>query len=403
MIVRILIIILIINQPLQAQEYIKLSKVNQAISQLAHIQNDSVRLIKTDSLWNQLKLFQIPLIEHDSVYFFFRGEANAVEWMGDFNGWGYKKDFQNKGIHVTGTDLWLLKTSFPKDARLDYKIVINNTNWIIDPENPYQQWSGVGGGSPNSELRMSSWKDDPILTERSSSHKGKLIRDVLTISKTLGYQISYTVYLPSSYNNKLDYPVIYVTDGYEYLHPELGRMNVILDNLIEDKKIKPVIAVFIDHRDPINRSNNRRMQELGMNSKYLQFLTDEFIPHIENIYSVAGEPASRAIIGTSMGGLSATYFAFSRPDIFGMAGVQSPAFYIKPQIYNLCTTPADPKMKISMTAGTINDTSVDSRKMKDILEANTCIYFYRETPEGHSWGNWKRFLDDILTDLFGLN
>jgi enterochelin esterase-like enzyme len=320
--------------------------------------------------------------------------------MGDFNGWGFQKNFPNKGTLINGTDIWILKASFPKNARLDYKILIDGTNWILDPENKFQQWSGVGGGSPNSELRMPDWREDPIQTERKNNQKGTLISDVLLNSKVLGYQITYSVYLPYGFSNSEKLSSIYVTDGYEYLHPKLGNMNTVLDNLIEDKKIERVIAIFIDHRAPIDRSNNRRMQELAMNAKYLDFFTQEFIPHIESEYPVIGDAQHRAVLGTSMGGLTATYFAFARPDVFGMAGIQSPAFYTRPQIYSLCSNPADPKMKISMTSGVINDTSAESRKMKDVLEANSCVYNYREVNEGHSWGNWRRLIDDILIDLF---
>ena len=97
---------------------------------------------------------KIPLVENDSVAFLYKGEANSVVWMGDFNGWGYDANFPNKGKKIPHTNIWLLKTSFPKNARLDYKIVLNGDSYILDPENPHQQWSGVGGGSPNSELRM---------------------------------------------------------------------------------------------------------------------------------------------------------------------------------------------------------------------------------------------------------
>jgi len=341
---------------------------------------------KTDSnenienWWNALRnAGRIPLIEGDSVYFFHKGPARSVEWMGDFNGWGYDKTFLNKGKLINGTDIWLLKASFPKDARLDYKIIINGTDWILDPENKFQQWSGVGGGSPNSELRMPAWKEDPILTDRKNNSKGTLISDALITSKILGYQMMYTVYLPYGFSRSeiQKLPCIYVTDGYEYLHPKMGNMNTVLDNLIEDKKINPVIAVFIDHRAPIDRSNNRRMQELTMSPEYLDFFTHELIPQVESVYPVISNARNRAIMGNSMGGLTATYFAFARPDIFGMAGIQSPAFYTRPQIYSLCSNPADPKMKISMTTGLINDTSTESRKMKDVLEANSCIYNYR--------------------------
>lgn len=143
------------------------------------------------------------------------------------------------------------------------------------------------------------------------------------------------------------------------------------------------------------------MQELAMNEKYLEFFTHELILQIELDYPVISEPQHRAIMGTSMGWLAATYFAFDKPEVFGMAGIQSPAFYTRPQIYLLCSNPADPKMKISMTSGLFNDASNEGRKMKEVLQANSCIYTYREVNQGHSWGNWCGLIDDILVDLFG--
>jgi enterochelin esterase-like enzyme len=344
---------------------------------------------------------KIPLILNDSVLFLYRGNATTVEWMGDFNGWGYVKDFPNKGRKIANTDIWYLKCKFPQDARLDYKILIDGVNWIIDPVNKLQQWSGVGGGSPNSELRMPKWVEDDNTLFNVNAPKGELIRDALIISKSLGYQVTYSVYLPHNYKQYGPLPVAYVTDGYEYLHPQLGNMTTTLDNLIHSKKIQPVITVFVDNREPVNRANNRRMNELAMNSKYLDFFANELIPTIQSQYPVKAESKTRAIIGTSMGGLTATYFAFTRPDLFGLAGIQSPAFYTRPQIYNLCEANPDAQLKISMTTGLINDTSTDSRKMSEILKASSCVYQYREVNEGHSWGNWRRLIDDVLVDLFG--
>jgi enterochelin esterase-like enzyme len=356
---------------------------------------------EVETQFNKLRTaFKIPLIIEDSVYFLYRGEAKTVEWMGDFNGWGYKKEFNNKGKKIPGTNIWYLNASFPLDARLDYKILIDGNGWILDPENDYQQWSGVGGGSPNSELRMPQWQEDPITIERAESNKGTLTKDQLLYANALGYQVTYSVYQPFDVEKLGNLPTIYVTDGYEYLHPQLGRMSTILDNLISDKKIKPIIAVFVDNREPINRANNRRMNELAMNSKYLDFFMDDLIPKIESTYPVMANAQSRAILGASMGGLTSTYFAFAKPEVFGLAGIQSPAFYTRPQIYSLCSDTANPKMKISMSAGVINDTSADSRKMKDLLEASSCEYHYREVNEGHSWGNWRRLIDDILIDFF---
>jgi enterochelin esterase family protein len=352
-----------------------------------------------------VKQQKIPFVADDSVAFLFKGEASGVWWMGDFNGWGNDKNFDHQGKRIPGSDIWILKHSFPPDARLDYKIVIDETTWILDPVNPHQQWSGVGGGSPNSELRMPLWKEDELIFPMEAIFHGRIVKDVLIHSKNLGYRITYSVYIPPDYRPSSShvYPVIYITDGYEYLHERMGNMPTILDNLIHKKMIKPVIAVLVDHREPGNHSNNRRMQELAMSEKYLAFFAEELIPKVEKQYSISTDPEERAILGASMGGLSAAYFSFKRPDLFGLAGIQSPAFWFKPEIFATCDTPENLPVKIFMTSGNIHDTAEGARTMRDILEKNSCTFEYREVNQGHSWGNWRDLLDEILVYFFRAN
>ncbi|MCI0750353.1 MAG: hypothetical protein L0Y35_00790 [Flammeovirgaceae bacterium] len=351
--------------------------------------------------WDKLaSTNSIPLIVEDSVVFLYRGQAKSVKWMGDFNGWGYDKYFVNEGKKVANTDIWMLKASFPKDARLDYKILVNDSEWVIDLANPFQQWSGVGGGSPNSELRMPLWKEDPIVMPLPNIEHGTMVRDILYNSKALNYQVSYSVYLPFGYPNLKNIPVVYVTDGYEYTHERLGNMITILDNLIATKKIVPVMAVFVDQRDPINRSNNRRMTELAMNEKYLNFFTNELIFEIESKYPVSKSKEDRAILGNSLGGLTAAYFSFAKPELFGKAGIQSPAFWFKPDIYTFCDNAEKPPVKIFMTTGKFFDKEEGARKMEFILAKNTCTYQYKEVNQSHSWGNFRDFIDDILIYFF---
>lgn len=385
----------------QAQDYVTFHKHLNSLYDLSSVNDSAQKATKLKVIIKRLIAEeQLPLRDKDSVALFYFGNAHEVDWMGDFNGWGYDKTFNNAGKRIPGTQVWVLKASFPMDARLDYKIVLDKKNWILDPLNPHQQWSGVGGGSPNSELRMPDYKDDPIQLPRENIKKGKIISDILYSSTLLSYQITYSVYLPPG-PMEGKYPVVYLTDGYEYLHPQLGNLPTVLDNLIADKKIVPVIAVFIDHREPANRTNNRRMTELVMNPQYLHFFVDEFIPYIEESYPAMTGAKNRAILGSSVGGLNATYFAFSRPDVFGNVGIQSPSFWTRTQIYSLCDTPSGSNVKISMTSGLINDSSDAGRKMIGILENNACTYQYREVNQGHSWGNWKYLEDDILVDFFG--
>lgn len=389
-------ILLLISGSLRvhAQDYSQFTSTVQALRNPATQQDVLKRLADAQ---------QIPFAVEDSVAFLYEGEANEVKWMGDFNGWGYNKNFVTSGQRIPNSTLWILKASFPKDARLDYKIVINNSQWILDPLNTNHQWSGVGGGSPNSELRMPAWKADDITKLQAQVPQGMLTKDILYNSKLLNYQVMYSVYTPPNYSANKSYPVLYVTDGYEYLHENMGNILTTLNNLIYEKKIQPIIAVFVDHREPVNRVNNRRMTELAMNENYMKFFIDELMPVVEGKYSISKKPSERAILGTSMGGLTAAYFAFSRPDVFGLAGIQSPAFWFRPEIYTLCDNPENPPVKVYMTTGVINDAEEGSRKMKAILDKNTCTYQYKEVNEGHSWGNWRNLLDDIFIYFFPVN
>lgn len=360
---------------------------------------------EVDKLWAALvDAHRIPLVADDSVAFLYRGEATSVLWMGDFNGWGFDKKFRNKGIRIPGTDIWILKASFAADARLDYKIVVNES-MMLDPVNEHQQWSGVGGGSPNSELRMGRWQEDPVTKPLEAIFHGRVLNDILIKSEQLGYQVMYSVYLPASFKPASGevYPILYVTDGYEYMHEKMGNMVTILDNLIYLKKIKPLIVVFIDHREPINRSNNRRMQELAMNEHYLNFVTEELIPKVEKSYPVSTRPEDRGILGASFGGLTAAYFSFSKPQVFGLAGIQSPSFWFRPEIFTVCDNPEKPPVKTYLTTGTINDAQEGAEKMESILNKNTCAFQYKEVHQGHSWGNWRDLIDDMLIYFFPAN
>lgn len=372
------------------------SGFTQVIGQLYTQKTDSIFAILADQK-------KIPLAVDDSVAFLFKGNANSVAWMGDFNGWGYYKEIPNQGKQIPNSDVWILKMKFPTDARLDYKIVLNGTDWILDPANPHQQWSGVGGGSPNSELRMPGWKEDPILIAEPNAKQGEVINDILLQSKVLGYQVMYSVYLPPDYNPNTKYPTLYVTDGYEYMHPKMGNMITVLNNLIHLKKTGPLIAVFVDQRNPVNRAENRRMKELAMNKAYLDFYLEELLPEVERNYSVKKGPGYRGILGTSMGGLNAAYFSFSRPDIFGLSAIQSPAFSYRKEIYNTCDNATSKPVKIFLSAGAIYDAKEGADKMKGILENNMCTYQFVEVNESHSWGQWRSLLDDILVYFFPLS
>lgn len=232
-----LLLFVCVSINLFGQSYIRLQQTWGDLQRISLLTDSAQRAAGAEKWLSALKDSNaIPFVDEDSVLFLFQGNVKSVVWMGDFNGWGHDEAFKNRGRKVANTSIWYLKCAFPKDARLDYKIVINGSEYLLDPNNPHQQWSGVGGGSPNSELRMPLWKEDPEQQVHAGISKGTLKSDLLFNSKVLGYQITYSVYLPYGYENLGKMPAVYVTDGYEYLHPQLGNMVTVLDNLIGEKK-----------------------------------------------------------------------------------------------------------------------------------------------------------------------
>lgn len=352
----------------------------------------------SEPFWQQVEsTHTMPLTFEDTAVFLYRGEAEKVEWRGDWTGW--EPDPAALGERQGDTDIWLMVATFPRDARLDYKIVLNDAEWILDPLNPNQQ---LGGFGPNSELRMPDYVYPQDTLPRPDVAQGALSEPYTYGSRLLDYGVHYQVYTPADYADRRDLPTIYVTDGHEYNHPDMGSMVTVLDNLIAEGKIEPIIAVFIDPRDPQAPGNNRRQDEFLMNPDYADFIATELVPTIDALYRTRRDPAARAILGTSFGGVNSTYLASRHPETFGLIAIQSPAYWIVvPEIMDLMEAETLPLTKIFLSMGSIADDHDNTRQMRDIFEEKGYDMWYIETPEGHSWGNWRALLDDLLIYFFG--
>jgi hypothetical protein len=108
----------ILSSLAKAQE-INLAFINASLTDSAKAENVYAQLVSQH---------RIPFTENDSVVFFYKGNAEQVSWMGDFNGWGRDFKLNTSGKKITRTNIWYWKAQFPKNARLDYKIVINSNN-----------------------------------------------------------------------------------------------------------------------------------------------------------------------------------------------------------------------------------------------------------------------------------
>jgi enterochelin esterase-like enzyme len=352
--------------------------------------------ILINTLWDELVLqHRIPFVQSDTVLFLYKGKAQKVDWAGDFNGWN-PGDSTYWGRQAGISDIWYLEKIFPADARLDYKIVADK-EWILDVANPYIQYSGFG---PNSELRMPSWNYPLETIPHKEITHGRLSGNLILKSKieNLNYKIQYKVYLPFKYERLKNLPVVYVTDGEEYSESLQGSMVETLDNLIYKSKIQPVIAVFIDPRNPDTLYQNRRMKEYREDPAFLNLICNELLPHIDSNFNTFPNANARLIMGASLGGWNAAWFGLKRPDLFHLIAIQSPAF-TDSIIKAYSASPLIP-LKMFMSTGTIHDTQNQALKMKTVLEKKNYLFRYIEVNEGHSWGNWRALIDDILIYFF---
>lgn len=367
------------------------------LDQIASAPAEEANEMVTD-LWEQLiEAESIPFIRGGDVVFLYFGEANSVEWRGDFTNWS--NDARFMGERIGETDLWVVYAQFPTTARLDYKIVLNGNNWILDPNNPYQQLGGFGA---NSELRMGDYVASPFIVRDEDTPKGRVRGPYRLQSEALGYAVNYSVYLPVGYADLEALPTIYVLDGQEYAHDDMGSMVIVLDNLIAQNLISPVMAVFIDPRHVDNVNDNLRQDQYIENPAFAQFVAGELVFNIDRVFKTSQSASDRAILGTSLGGLASAYISINYPDVFNKVAIQSPAFWVSESLYGLYHDSEGLALSFIITNGLPEWDADDIPNFTSILDEKTYPYTTIEVPEGHSWGNWRGLVDDILIHFWGL-
>jgi enterochelin esterase family protein len=283
---------------------------------------------------------------------------------------------------LSGTNLYYAGYQFEHDARLDYKIVVDG-NWILDPLNPN---TCSGGYGPNSELSMLGYVQPPEIQSYDIPH-GTLHSTIFS-DTTQGRSRPMVVYTPPGYaEGTQSYRSIYFHDGNEQLN--LGLTRNVLDLMISQELIPPVIAVFVD---PLNRNN-----EYAYDYEFMDMFVSELVPWIDTQYRTMPEAEYRAVAGVSLGGLASLLFTIQHPEVFGNCGAYSPAVWIGDLIEQYEASPVLP-VKIYMDAGTYEPSIYNSAiGFKGILEDDQWNLRWREWHEGHSWGSWRAHLDEALT------
>ena len=230
---------------------------------------------------------------------------------------------------------------------------------------------------------------------------GTLTDDIRIASTVLGYDLQYRVYLPDGYGSGDAYPVIFLTDGHNYIRR--GRMPGILDRLIGDGEIEPVVAVFVDPRDPDDPRTNRRTTQFLCNADYLAFFVDELIPAVERGYRVATNREARTIMGVSFGGTNAACFGVLGFGAFAGIAMQSPANHPLPNLLPTYRQMPTLPLRIFLSTGVPDDNTRDNRALRAVLQDKGYEMHYVEVRQGHNWDNWRGLIDDALVYFYGAN
>ena len=195
--------------------------------------------------------------------------------------------------------------------------------------------------------------DDPpagIDKERKDVPHGKL-EMIAYESKTVGTTRKMQVYTPPGYTKDKKYPVLYLLHGIGGDETEWQRFckpNVLLDNLLADGKVTPMIVVMPNGRAQKNdRAEGDVFRSAPAFAAFEQDLLNDVIPTIEARYSVQADREHRALAGLSMGGGQSLNFGLAHLDTFAWVGGFSSAPNTKPPS-QLVPDPAVAKEKLKL-------------------------------------------------------
>lgn len=131
---------------------------------------------------------------------------------------------------------------------------------------------------------------------------------------------NYWVYTPAGYDASENLPYMIFQDG-ERMMGKSWASTIVLDNLIHQKKIPPMIAIYINPGELKDASGktirwNRSKEYDSVDDSYARFLDEELLPEVKKKFMLTNDPNKVGISGSSSGGICAFVAAFHRPDLF---------------------------------------------------------------------------------------
>ena len=413
------------------------------------------KLQSVDAFWEEVRKRGAPIIEllpGDSknmlVTFLWRGAPGTrnVIVLRIPNAAGAPDDyFMNR---LGDTDVWYASVAVERKMRFDYTLapnvpriqgiahgIDNDTIAMIaaaarpDPLNP-KRWrvDAQSVDAPEyvgrSIVEMPDAPTQPWLAERPGVPTGQVERHPFK-STLLKNEREIAVYLPPGYSRSAKpYPVLVLFDEEPYLGHEnqtaLVPTPTILNNLISERRIPPMVALFVG-----NAPDDARSRELPCNPVFADFLVSELLPWAHGLYNFTSDPRETVVGGSSFGGLAAVYAGLRHSETFGNILSQSGSYHwTPPKSPNSSDSEADsepnwvakqfiasPKLPLRLYldagseeidfSGNGNSILLATRNLRDVLLAKGYDVHFEEFAGGHDYLSWRGTLADGLIVLMG--
>ncbi len=214
----------------------------------------------------------------------------------------------------------------PEFVRLDGKTGVNppanvNGNFVVGPDYKkapeYTKVEGVPAGRVE-QFSLNS-KDGTMFNPGIARKEfGKVDpnnpKTLIVETHEIDYVRQITVYIPAGYKAGTPAPFIVTHDGPRG-KPDMGFVTV-LDNLIAQKRIPPIVAISIANGGGDAQGHERGKEYDNMNGLYAEYIETHVLPEVEKRYQVTltKNPDGRAAMGSSSGGSCALIMAWFHPE-----------------------------------------------------------------------------------------
>lgn len=132
----------------------------------------------------------------------------------------------------------------------------------------------------------------------------------------IDYKRQITVYIPAQHKPGSEAPFMVVHDGPKG-KPDMSLPRI-LDNLIAQKRIPPIMLIQIANGGGDAQGHQRGREYDNMSGLFAEYIETEVLPRVEKNCNVklTKDPEGRAVMGSSSGGSAALIMAWFRTDLY---------------------------------------------------------------------------------------